>query len=330
LLVLRELKNNMLESSSLALGFFDGVHLGHQKVILNAVNKAKALGISSAAVTFSKHPRAVISKSKMQMISSLDDRLEMLEKLGLDAAVVIDFNESIAKMTAKDYLENILINCLNAKNITIGYNHKFGSQSSKAKPNGEYINLSDNHDICQHGNGKFLEDHSLNYDYKVDIISPVKVNNHIVSSSAIRKQISNGDVENAGKFLGRPFSVKGVVVEGKHIGKTIGFPTANLDISDILIIPAGGVYSGLAQIKEEIYKSVINVGKRPTLGDLKKDIIEAHLLDFNEDIYGSQIKISFLNRIRNEQKFGSLDELKNQIGTDCEKVRLLQKTVRIK
>lgn len=326
MLIVRELKENLLESSCLALGVFDGVHLGHQKVILNAADKAKELDAVSAVVTFSKHPRHVILKSHprknelqpsnaaasaspfraftpaSQMLSPLEERLELFESLGVQAAIVLDFNEQLALMTAKEYLENILIGCLNAKSITIGYNHKFGSD--------------------RRGNGKFLEEYSKKYGFKVNIISPVKIDNHVVSSSVIRKFVLKGDIDTAAKFLGRPFKVKGIIIHGQHLGRTLGFPTANLSIPEELIIPLSGVYSGLAKIDSKVYHAVINVGKRPTVGDLKKDLVEAHLLDFDEDIYGKNIEVSFLKRIRDEIKFNSLDELKTQIKKDCDFIKI--------
>jgi len=318
LLVFRELKENLLESSALALGFFDGVHLGHQKVILNAVKKAQELETTCAVVTFSKHPRHVISKSSPSLLIPLEERLELFESLGVQVAIVLDFNENLAKMTAKEYLEKVLIGCLNAKSITIGYNHKFGQQSCKHKQPDSCTKSPDENEENKLGNGKFLEEYSNKYGFEVNIISPVKIDNHVVSSSIIRKFLLNGDVDSAAKFLGRPFKVKGTIIHGQHLGRTLGFPTANLLIPDELIIPLNGVYSGLVKIDSKEYHAVINIGKRPTIGDLKKDLIEAHILDFNEDIYGKIIEVSFLKRIRDEIKFNSLEELKVQIKKDCE------------
>lgn len=298
MLVFRELKENLLESSSLALGVFDGVHIGHQKVVLNAIKKAQELDVTSAVVTFAKHPRSIILKSHPNMLSPLEERLELFENLGVQAAVVLDFNENLAKMTAKEYLDNVLIGCLNAKNITIGYNHKFGGDKQ--------------------GNGKFLEEYKKKYGYEVNVISPVKIDNHAVSSSVIRKFLLKGDVESAANFLGRDFKVKGIIIHGQHLGRTLGFPTANLLLPSELIIPLNGVYSGLVKIDSKVYHALINVGKRPTIGDLKKDLVEAHILDFNEDIYDKIIEVSFLKRIRDEKKFSSLEELKSQIKKDCE------------
>lgn len=304
MLVFRELKENLLESSCLALGVFDGVHLGHRKVILNAVNKAQKSGATAGVVTFSKHPRFFITKSQPSMIISLEERLKLFEELGVEAAVVLDFDEKLAGMTAKDYLEKVLIGCFNAKSITIGYNHRFGCDKQ--------------------GNSAFLREYSKKYGYEVSVISPVKIDNHVVSSSAVRKFVLKGDADSAAKFLGRSFKVAGAVIHGQHLGRSLGFPTANLSLPDEIIVPLEGVYSGLVKIDSKVYHAVINVGKRPTIGDLKKDLVEAHILDFDEDIYGRIIEVSFFKRIRDEKKFDSLDELKAQIQKDCEFVRVTE------
>lgn len=295
--VVRELRKNLFESSSLALGVFDGVHIGHQKVIKQAVDHAGQLGVTSAIVTFSRHPRYITTGIMPGVITPLEERLKLFEALGVDAVVVIDFNEELAKMTAEDYLEKILLGCMNAKSLSVGYNHKFGSDGK--------------------GTGDFLKQSCEENNIKINIMSPVKIDNHVVSSSVIRGFIVAGDVASAHQFLGRPFKVKGEVVEGQHLGRQLGFPTANLLVDDELIFPLRGVYKGTVSVDGKIYRSVINVGRRPTIGDLQKDLIEAHILDFDKDIYGEIIEVAFLERIRDEKKFESLDELKKQITKDC-------------
>lgn len=299
--VFYNLKENLPKSSCLALGFFDGVHPGHQKVILDALKKAEKYNTTSTVVTFSEHPRSVLSKSRPEMISSLEERLNLFESLNVQSVVVLDFDENFAKMTAKEYLENILIKNLNPKSITIGYNHKFGGDKA--------------------GNDKFLKEYGRKYGFEISIVSPVKKDNHVISSSVIRKFILNGDVVSAENFLGRAFKIKGKVVHGKHLGRELGFPTANLDLPDELIIPKTGVYEGLAKIDSKVYDSVINVGKRPTVDNLEKDLVEVHILDFNRDIYGKILEVSFSKRIRREKKFNSREELKIQIKKDCEVIR---------
>lgn len=280
------------------MGVFDGVHEGHKKVLLDAVKQAEILKSKSVAVTFSVHPRFVLHKTKTEMIMSLEQRLEIFKSLGLDAAVILAFDSRLAELSARDYLENILIYSLNPKSITTGYNHRFGAD--------------------REGGGRFLEEQSRKYGFSTTVVSPVKIDGHMVSSSAVRKLILKGAMPLAKKFLGRDFTIRGIVVHGQHLGRTMGFPTANLEISEEIIIPLSGVYSGFAKVGNEKFKAVINAGKRPTIGKLKKDLIEAHILDFDKDIYGETIEVSFLDRIRDEIKFSSIDELKAQITKDCE------------
>lgn len=295
--VVRELKKSLFDASSLALGVFDGVHTGHRKVIEGAVNKAHELGIPSAVVTFSVHPKSIIMYTNPEMITTLEEKIELFGEMGVDATVVLDFSPELAKMTAKEYLTNILGECLGAKSLSVGYNHQFGSDRK--------------------GTGDFLRQYCCENNIFLNIVPPVKIDNHVVSSSVIRGFILDGDVLSASQFLGRPFNIKGKVVEGERIGRKIGFPTANLQPDDEIILPLRGVYSGLAEVEGIKYKAVINVGRKPTVGELEKDLVEAHILSFNEDIYGKIISVYFLDRIRDEKKFNSLDELKIQIQTDC-------------
>lgn len=295
--VFKELKKGLLKESSLALGVFDGVHAGHQKVILNAVENAKTMNLTPAVVTFSRHPRLIVSGSAPGMITSLEDKLEFFRELGVEATIVINFNEELAKLTAREYLEKILQGCLGVKSISVGYNHKLGCDKK--------------------GASEFLTDYGVENDIKVNIIQPVKIDEHVVSSSVIRAFITSGDVLSARNFLGRPFKLAGEVVKGQQLGRKIGFPTANLFLNEDLIVPLSGVYSGMARLGEESFHAVINIGKKPTVGVFKDDLVEAHILDFDRDIYGQNLEILFMDRIRDEQKFDSLDELKKQIQLDC-------------
>lgn len=298
MLVFRKIKPNLLDSSSLALGMFDGVHLGHQKVILDAIQMSQKLNTVSTVITFAKHPQLITARTPTKLITSLEDRLDLFEELGIQATVILDFNENLCKMTAEEYLHNILIGALNAKSITTGYDHHFGAQKK--------------------GNIKFLEANKENFGYQVNVIPPVNINGQIVSSSVIRQFISMGEMESASKLLGRPFMIKGPVIKGMQRGRVLGFPTANLIMPEEIIEPAGGVYTGTVEIDNRQYYSVINVGKRPTFGDLTEDLIEAHIINYSGDLYDKIIEVNFLKKIRNEKKFNSLDELKAQIQHDCE------------
>lgn len=292
-----ELKKGLLNNSSLALGVFDGIHIGHQKVIRNAVQNALEMGLTSGVVTFSRHPRHIIAKSAPESITSLEDKIQFFKELGVENTVVINFNEPLAKMSAFEYMENILQGCLGVKSISVGYNHKFGHDKKSAND--------------------FLKEYCTKNDIKLSVISPVKINAHTVSSSVIRGFITSGDVSSAREFLGRPFKVKGQVIKGEQLGRKMGFPTANLLINEDMILPLSGVYSGTTRVKDKNYASIINIGKKPTIAQFDKDLVETHIFNFDEDIYGEFIEVFFLERIRDEKKFNSIDELKNQIQQDC-------------
>ncbi|HSA07617.1 MAG TPA: bifunctional riboflavin kinase/FAD synthetase [Candidatus Gastranaerophilales bacterium] len=291
------MQKNMLTNSSLALGVFDGAHLGHQKVIKDAVEKARNMNLTSGVVTFSCHPKFIISGISPEVITPLEDKLQFFQELGVNATIVLEFNEKLAKMTASEYLKEILQDCLGVKSISVGYNHKLGSD--------------------KRGAADFLTDYCSENNINLSIISPVKIDGHTVSSSVIRGFITSGDVASAREFLGRPFKIKGEVIHGEQLGRKIGFPTANLQAPEEIILPLTGVYSGKVRHRGNDYTAVINVGRKPTVGTFENELIEAHLLNFNEDIYGEYIEVSFLDRIRDEKKFDSLEELKKQIELDC-------------
>ena len=297
MLIFEKIKPDLVNSSCLALGMFDGVHLGHQKVILDAVKKSGQLNALSTIVTFSAHPQLITARTPSKSITSLDDRLSLFEELGIQAVLVLNFDEELSRMSAEDYIKTVLVNALNAKSISIGYDHKFGAQKK--------------------GDDKLLELYGKQYNYDVTVLPPVTLDGQIISSSVIRKLISIGDVSSASKLLGRPFSIKGCVIKGKQRGKKLGFPTANLPFPDNIIAPAAGVYSGMVEIDGSSYYAVINFGKRPTFGDLKEDLIEAHVLNYDGDLYDKSIEVSFLKKLRNEIKFNSETELKQQIMEDC-------------
>jgi riboflavin kinase/FMN adenylyltransferase len=295
-LIFREIKPNLLNSSCLALGMFDGVHVGHQKVIRSAVSNAAKYDAVSTIVTFSKHPKHVKSKTQPRLITTFEEKLEIFKSMGIKAVVVFDFTDEFSHISAENYLKTFLIEGLNAKSISIGYNHHFGENKK--------------------GDSNLLKQYSSILDYDLQVSSPVAIDGHVVSSSTIRKHIHAGEVDFAAKMLGRNYSITNIVVEGKQRGRLLGFPTANLNLPPEKACPKAGVYLGSVDIDGENYYSVINVGKRPTYGDLIENIIEAHIIDFDRNIYNREITVSFIKRIRDEQKFLSETELKNQIEQD--------------
>ena len=279
---------------SLALGFFDGVHLGHKAVIKSAVDFAKQNGNKSAVVTFSDHPCCYFWGVCPKYILSRKQREEKIEALGVDYLYELDF-ESIAGLTAQDYLKDILINHFTPVSISTGWNHNFGCKKS--------------------GDVKFLRKNSKKYDYEYFELPPQKIDNEIISSTTIRKLLSDGEIERANLMLGSKFSISGEVVKGNQIGRTIGFKTANLVYPPELIELPYGVYS----VNTNYGKAIANFGIRPTVKG-SQALLEVHILDFEKDIYGENLTVYFNKMIRAEKKFSSLDALKSQIKLDIKTI----------
>lgn len=284
---------------SLALGFFDGVHRGHQAVIMQAVEFARENGTKSAVVTFRDHPCCYFYGVGPKYILSRESREEKIAELGVDYLFELDF-ESISGLTAEEYLRDILIKHFTPSAITTGWNHNFGCKKS--------------------GNVKFLQDSSDKFGYKYFEIKPQKSGLHIISSTAIRNSLFDGLIEDANRMLGYNFFIKGEVIEGQKLGRKIGFRTANLNYPPELIDLPFGVYEVLVGLGNEKFKGITNFGIRPTVTQNGVHSLETHILDFDRDIYGKQIEVEFLKMIRPEKKFSSLDELKNQIQKDIQSV----------
>lgn len=295
--ILKEL--TYIPDLSLALGFFDGVHKGHQAVINNAVNYAHENNLKSAVVTFLDHPHCYFYGSAPKYILTRDDRAKHLANLGVDYLIELDFG-SISGLTAEDYLRDILVKHFKPRAITTGWNHNFGYKKS--------------------GNVKFLEKYSKKFDYEYFEIPPQKADTLTISSTAIREFLTNGEIEKANEMLGYNFTICGKVEKGQQIGRTIGFPTANIIYPSELIELSLGVYSVSVKFNHEIFKGITNFGVRPTVSDTKQTSLETHILDFDKDIYDKNIEVKFLKMIRPEKKFDSLEALKHQITHDIQSV----------
>ena len=289
-------KLNKNPNLSICLGFFDGVHQGHKVVLKNTVNLAQQNNIKSAVITFKDHPLCYLQNRTPQYIVSLDDRLRLIEKQGIDYAYVLDFDETIADAIAYDYLKNILVANFQPKFITTGFNHYFGANKL--------------------GDASFLRAYQNDFDYKYFEIPPITFNNTLISSSKIRQMISDGQTENIPNLLGEYFYVKGRVITGNRIGRTLSYPTANLKYPADIIKVSKGVYAALVEVDGKTHKAIANLGKRPTIEGDHSLLLEAHLLDFNDNIYDKDIKVSFVKKLRNEQKFSSLPDLKSQLVKD--------------
>ena len=283
------------ENLSLALGFFDGVHIGHQKVLLSAVNYAKEHGLKSAVITFKNHPFCYLKKVAPKYILTEAERRNKIAEIGIDYLFELDF-EKIVSMSADEYLKNIIVKNFSPKAISTGFNHNFGKEKT--------------------GDTKFLEDNSLKYGYKYFVIEPQKIEHELISSTQIRKYLKEGNLKKANKMLGYKFKITGIVIKGKQIGRQLGFRTANILMPEKITDMPFGAYSTDITHKDKVYKGVTNYGLRPTVGETSLATIETHILDFNEDIYGDTITVEFNSMLRPEKKFASLDELKKQISED--------------
>ncbi len=285
---------------SLALGYFDGVHKGHQKVIRSAVEFARQNGNKSAVITFKDHPCCFFRGVCPKYILTRADRLKHIEALGIDYVYILDFDARLCMLSAEDYLKNILIDNFSPKSISTGFNHYFGSKKS--------------------GGVDLLTKMQNIYGYEYFEIPPQKAGDDTISSTAIREALSKGQIQNANEMLGYNFTIKGEVVKGQQLGRKIGFRTANLVYPCELIDLPFGVYSVNVRYGELIYKGISNFGIRPTVSNSKQCSLETHILDFDKDIYGEEISVEFLKMIRAERKFASLSELKAQIGEDISNI----------
>lgn len=288
--------------SVLTIGTFDGVHIGHQKII-ERLNQIKSEDFErSMILTFYPHPRMVLDHSKdIKMLTTMDEKVYLLEKFGLDDLIIEPFTKEFSRLSALDFVRNILVNQLNIKKLVIGYDHHFGKN--------------------REGNFEQLSEYGELYDFKVEEISAQEIENVSVSSTKIRKALENGEMEKANKYLGYNYLLTGKIIKGQGIGRKINFPTVNLHIAeDYKLIPKKGVYVVRANFNNKSSFGIMNIGFRPTVGG-KGQTIEIHLLDFNDDLYGSNMQIEVLMRLRDEKKFESIEELAAQISKDEESAR---------
>jgi riboflavin kinase/FMN adenylyltransferase len=294
-----EANAKLLAKSAIALGFFDGVHPGHQVVISKAVEEAKRLGVPAGVVTFKDHPRALTRGNAPLLLTVIEQRLELFEKMGVEATLALSFTEDLCLLSPREYVENVLVKGMGAKSISVGYNHHFGRD--------------------REGNPELLRSLGQELDFCVHVAPMVFVDEMEVSSSRVRELVTGGDMELAAKILSRPYAVFGEIVHGEARGRQIGFATANLAVSEVQLLPGRGVYAGRARINGEVaLPAVINVGYRPTFAKNPEGLlVEVHILDFDRDIYGKKMQVEFLKFIRPEQKFDGIDSLRRQITADC-------------
>lgn len=279
------------------IGTFDGVHIGHKKVIKKLIKSAKKHHATSVLLTFFPHPRTILQKNvDIKLINTIDERIQLLEKLGLDILIIQEFNEKFAQQSALDFVKNILVNNLNIAKLVIGYDHQFGKN--------------------REGNFEQLVSYGKTYNFKVKETPREDINNIAVSSTKTRNAIKNGEISKANKYLGYYFMISGEVVKGKNLGEKIGFPTANLQVKETYkLLPKTGAYIVKANIENKKVFGMMNIGFRPTVKG-KNQTIEIHFFDFNNNLYGKKIQIDVLKFLREEQKFESVEALKNQLTID--------------
>lgn len=290
---------NSSEKTIVTIGTFDGIHIGHQKILKDLIKTAKKEGKKSVLLTFFPHPRMVLQKdNKILLLNTIEEKSGLLEKMGLDYLIIHPFSKEFSRLTALDFVRDILVNKLNTSRLIIGYDHHFGKN--------------------REGNIHQLKEYSLLYDFKVEEIPAQDIDDVSVSSTKIRTALKEGNLKTANNYLGYHYMLNGTVVSGKKLGGTIGFPTANLEIKEpYKLVPKTGVYIIKTHINTVLYTGIMNIGFNPTvLG--KHQTIEAHLFDFNEDLYGKEIMIEFIYFLREEHKFKSIEELVVQLNIDKE------------
>ena len=279
-----------------ALGYFDGIHTGHQKII----EQTKAGGFASAVITFANQPAAFIDPSRASgQIMSLEDKISMFGSMGVQYLFLYDFDETIMNMSAADFFERFILS-FGIKKAAAGFNFRFGRN--------------------REGDSALLEEMCAKSGIGSAVIQPVLYKNETVSSSLIKKKLAQGKAEDAGGMLGRAYCLKGSVIHGKKIGSSIGIPTLNIDTQEGIVIPMRGVYESRTEIRGRMYHSLTNIGNNPTVNN-KAVSVETHIIGFGDDVYGENVRVEFIARIRDEQKFSGIEELKEQIMRDISSVK---------
>ena len=273
----------------LAVGEFDGVHLGHREVIRG----------SDTVLTFEPHPRTVVAPdSAPKLLTSLETKADLIASLGVRELVVVPFDGARAAQTAEDFVRTELVERLDARRVSVGENFRFGNRAR--------------------GDAALLQSHD---EFETRVARMVELEGEIVSSTHIRGLVTSGDVATAGRFLGAPFSMRGTIVHGDKRGRTLGFPTANLVPDPRLVVPDHGIYACRAMVEGETHVAAVNVGVRPTFTTGRGLLVEAYLLDFDADIYGSVLRLEFLERLRGERRFESIEALVEQMDRDVAETR---------
>jgi riboflavin kinase/FMN adenylyltransferase len=281
------------------LGTFDGVHKGHKSMLEKLKNSSKETGCESVVLTFFPHPRMVLQQADgLKLLNTMEEKAYLLDLFGIDNLIIHPFSKEFSRLTAEEFVKDVLVARLNTKKIIIGHDHRFGSNRT-----------ADINDLIRFG---------AEYGFEVEQISALEVNEVSVSSTKIRNALMEGLISKANRYLGYPYFITGTVVTGKQLGRTIGFPTANIALTEeFKLVPAHGVYTVSSTINGKTVLGMMNIGNRPTV-DGTTETIEVHFLDFNADIYGAQLRVNLHHRLRSEQKFAGIEALKTQLQQDKE------------
>lgn len=286
----------------LTIGVFDGVHLGHHHLLRHLLLRAQQENLLSGVVTFDRHPQTILSpQTWLSWLTTLEDRTTLLRKFGVELIVVLPFTREIAQISAGNFVQ-LLKQYLKMRRLVIGPDFALGKE--------------------REGNVSRLQALGQEIGFSVEVVSPVVLDGVVISSTAIREALAYGDMKRVEKLVGRPFSFTGEVVPGAGRGRALGFPTANLEAKPEQALPRDGIYATISQINQELFPSVTNIGIRPTFGG-GKHIVEVYLLDYEGELYGEKLRIDFIDRLRDEKRFESAEQLKAQIRRDVEQARLI-------
>ncbi|TDE17470.1 bifunctional riboflavin kinase/FAD synthetase [Dyadobacter psychrotolerans] len=289
-----------LDFAVVTSGTFDGVHIGHKKILSRLREISQLSGGETVVLTFWPHPRTVVSEDSqsLQLLSTIEEKIELFAQLGIDHLAIIPFTRSFSELSSEDFIHQILVDKIGTKKLVIGYDHRFGKN--------------------REGSFEFLKQNCSQYGFEVEEIPRQDIEDMAISSSRIRKALVTGQIHEANELLGRQYNISGTVVKGKQLGRTIGFPTANVHPDESYkLIPQNGVYVIKATYKDETFKGMLNIGVRPTVDGTSKTI-EAHLFDFDKEIYGEELQLELLHYLRPEQKFDGLPSLMARIKLDRE------------
>lgn len=306
--IFNSLENITIERPVVTIGSFDGVHIGHRQVVENLKAEARLRGGKSVVFTFWPHPAVVLGTEQFRLLSTLDEKIELFRQTGIDYLIVAPFSKAFSQIEYRDFVRDILVGKLHIDTLLLGYDNKIGHK----------------------GRGRFDEIGQLAVDYGFNMkkMSVIAEGNNPVSSTKIRELLSQGEVSKAAGLLGRQYSLTGKVVKGNHIGSTMGFPTANLQPDECKFVPGNGVYVVSVQVADKQYFGMLNIGSRPTIDTSNKErSIEVNLFNFAGNLYGQSLTLNFIEKIRNEQKFSSIEELKKQLQADS---RLIMEKVGMK